>query len=174
FRRGQLTTWGVAKRIQQIKRPIKDHESAVYRTQKIYGVIARKRGSLDRLHELDYIHLKDTKWGLNFPKADAILLLEPELVSEIHPHYYIKTLNPKLGTHLQDLKSHAKGRPPLQLKPSKKVTEELHLETAAKLKRYVEEGIDLDRISNKTLSDLVMPNVLSTILKHARSGNQEP
>ncbi|GAH79549.1 unnamed protein product, partial [marine sediment metagenome] len=85
---GRLTSWGIAKQIQKNKRPsaatLKSPyyrrlrtESDFYCTQIIYGTIARKGGRLQRLHEKQYILLKDEKWELNPPKADAILLKKP-------------------------------------------------------------------------------------------------
>ncbi|GAH68453.1 unnamed protein product, partial [marine sediment metagenome] len=144
----------------------------MYRAHKVHSILSRKRGCLERLHEREYIDLKGVRWEVNFPKGDAILIEKPEIISELNPYYYIRTLAPKLATHLRDLKAHTEGRlnkvPILYKKPSKRATEKLHKETAAKLKGYVKESIDLDKITNKTLSTLVAAKVWLGILKHAR------
>ncbi|GAH51928.1 unnamed protein product [marine sediment metagenome] len=173
FRQGPLTKWGIVKQIKETKRTTNKTESIMYRTNKLISVLAKKGGCLERLRKKEYLLLKGVKWELNLPKADAILIKKPELVSEIHPHYYISVLTPDLGTYLRDLKAQAEGRlnhvPLRQLTPSKKATEELHMKIAAKLKSYLDEGqIVLDRMSNRLLTALVVLNLWCGILKHAR------
>ena len=152
FKHGPLTTWEIAKKIQQTKNPVQNRESNFYRTQKIYGVIARKGGRLDSLHKNEHILLRDGKWELNFPKADAILIKKPEIISEFHQHYLTTPAIKK------DVRKKSK-RAMINVNLSNADIKKLHMDIAAKMKTLVEEGIDLDRISNKNLSLLVIANV---------------
>ena len=152
FKHEPLTTWEIAKQIQQTKNPAENLESNFYRTQKVYGVIARKGGRLESLAKKEYIMLKDGKWELSFPKADAILIKKPEIISEAHEHYV------EIPPPLIQVPKRKKLKP-LGLRLHNVNTKELHMDIATKIKDLVKEGIDLDRISNRNLSLLVMTNV---------------
>ncbi len=155
------TSWEIAEALQKKVNPVENKEVRFYRTQKIYSVIQRKKGRLDDLKSKGYIEEDSGKWSLTKKGLIALSVKNLDLV--------VKEIQSKKNTIVTRLKENVEAMPneirePLGVKvditkakprlaaidPSQVLT--LILEEARAL---VSKGIDLDRISEEDLVDLV-------------------
>ena len=171
LKHGSLTTWGIAKRLFQMKTDIKNPEIAYARTQKIYSVIGRKDGRLEELRKKEYVNLENKNWDLAF-KGFAILIKKPELLSEVNDYYFEK---PPV-----DLIKFGKKNVSFPFGVRVQINKRQFLDTVKSLsgrsmlmkivksmEKLVLEGIDLDRISTTNLLLLItneMKDFLQTSL----------
>jgi len=175
--RGPSTSWEIAKAIQLERNPTVKSDALIYRSQKIYSVLARKGGTLDRLLGKGYIYKEQDKWFPSFPKVLILLIEMPEVVQGINS-YYEETALRKWKKQIQTSKVPRKIKGPfgmrVQLNPTQlKLTlnkflnqlsvPKMLLVIAEKMKELHQEGIDLDRINNDTLYDLITHKLASYI-----------
>ncbi|GAI93154.1 unnamed protein product, partial [marine sediment metagenome] len=94
------------------------------------GLLRPISGTLARQIRYEFVlkNENDSTYELIFPKADAILIENPDIVSELNQHYYTGTLE---------------------------AAKKLHLDTAKKIKRLIKEGLDLDETPNEQLEDTI-------------------
>lgn len=167
---GPSTSWQIAKQIQREQNPMTNNDAKYGRTQKIYSVLARKGGALDRLAGKGYISEEKGSWNLLFPKSTVILIEKPNLTHEINPYYTSKVVR-EIRDHFQSIKTPKKIKgpfglrvrvDPIRFKASVSrfldaiPIEEMMQVMAKKTVELQKEGIDLDVIENKELAFIVL------------------
>jgi len=158
----EATAWQIAKTLQKELKPTENKEAGSRRTQNIYSVIQRKKGRLSELKNKGYIKERDRKWSLTKKGLIALNVKKPDLVT--------KELQAKEHTLLEQFKKEVSSLPndtithPLgiqidfaKLKPAlaKMNPTELLAILLDEAKALLLEGIELDRISEEDLLNLV-------------------
>jgi len=163
---GPMSAWQLAKGITP-KIPSVQRTASSTETQKIYSVLMRKDGRLDNLKSNEYINLSgdNQKWEIAVKGMIAICIEKPQLKALINLEYWNKhvigevkmpkekmeiplvgiTIDGKVwGKHLSNLLN--------KLKSGNMSVVDRILGDAKKL---LEEGVNLDKISTKSLMILL-------------------
>jgi Mn-dependent DtxR family transcriptional regulator len=159
----EATAWQIAEALQKKRNPAVDKEARLYRTQKVYSVIQRKKGRLSELKNKGYIEERDGKWSLTKKGLIALYVEKPDLVTnqlQAKKHILLEqfkkevsslpdeTVTRPLGIQI-DL---TKTKPALaKINPT-----ELFAVLFEEARALLSEGIELDRISEKDLLNLAL------------------
>jgi hypothetical protein len=186
FKNGPSTAWEIAKGIMDNRGETKDRDILYSRTQHIYSVIARKGARLEDLNKKDYILQKNSKWELCFPKGLAILIRKPELLDKINDYYLqsfqlngalrSKTLSMPFGLQLRVDGQKFQNKAKSMIQDLNRNRIETFLGMVKSLEKLIQQGIDIDRIDNKSLLVLVIQNMeafLSNLHGLMKSRNQD-
>jgi len=163
WEQGDLTSWQLAKHVCRVhhssieltaaERKLKEHD--------IYSLLIRKGGRLEELKQKGYIKAQNNQWTIGL-KAYAVLLLKPELASLGHVDSNLKIDSQNVLKELRLPQAHIPG---ITVQVDKKVFAGWLEKSVPKLDdditiakligEIVEEGLDLDRVSNERLKVLL-------------------
>jgi hypothetical protein len=159
----EATAWQIAEALQKKRNPVVDKEARIYRTQRIYSVIQRKTGRLNDLKNKGYIKERDGKWSLTKKSLVALNIEKPELVAnelQAEKHTLLEQFKKEVNSLPDDTVTHPFGIQVdfAKLKPvlAKMNPTELLVVLLEEAKALLLEGIELDRISEEDLLNLVM------------------
>ena len=90
---GSLTTWGVAKSLQNKLKSTTNKEIKQARSHKIYSVIQRKNGRLSELQRKNYIVYENGKWSISLWKGRmALFIKNPQLIERLDMETYRRAI----------------------------------------------------------------------------------
>ena len=160
-----LTTWQIAKSLQNKLKETKNEEAAQSRAHKIYSVIQRKKGRLEELGKKHYITAEEGRWSLTWKGHIGVLINKPELFDKIEMKRYRLTLSQMR----QEAKAPPNIKTPFGLSINGEQFKEDYLKTLGiaennpsylllmveETKQLIKEGINLDSITNKSLIQIL-------------------
>ena len=160
-----LTTWQIAKSLQNKLKPTENKEIASTRSHKIFSVIQRKKGRLEELRKKHYIIVKEKRWSLTWKGYITVLINKPELFEKIEMKQYKFTINQMR----QEAQTPASIKIPFGLSINGEQFKEDYLKTLGiaennpsyillmveETKQLIKEGISLDSITNKSLIQIL-------------------
>jgi hypothetical protein len=159
----ESTSWEIAEALQNKINPTENKEARFYRKQKIYSVIQRKKsGRLVDLKSKGYILEENGKWGLTKKGLIALSVQNLDLVTKeiiAQKNTLLEKFKAKVDTIPNQIREPlgvqidiTKAKPRMaRIDPLQMLV--LMLEEARAL---ISKGIDLDRISEDDLVDLIM------------------
>ncbi len=159
----EATAWQIAEALQKKRNPVVDKEARFYRTQKVYSVIQRKKGRLSELKNKGYIKERDGKWSLTKKGWIALSVKKPDLVkNELQAKEYtlLEQFKKEVSSLPDDTITHPFGIQidlgKIKLALEKMNPTQLLTILLEEAKALLLEGVELDRISEEDLLNLVM------------------